>query len=388
MIKSSLFPLRNPSPSFSAFRDILLGKQIPEKVHFIELGVDYEMMKFISESLMGVKAPENINVTERKKELFVEGRDVPALLDEEKPLLKFRVKFYYSMGYDCVPIGLPLAPFPTKHRKTKDTAILSRGTRTWVEEEAGIITNWDEFESFPWDRINLDVTEYFEFLSEIIPDGMKFMVASTLYEMVGEQLMGWKCMFYKLFTDPDLVKAVFDRWGEIIYRGYADAISHDCVGAIFHCDDMGYKKGTMVRPDILRKIEIPWLKKYASLAHDHGKLFLLHSCGNIYSIMEDLIEDVKIDGFHSFQDVILPVWEFKEKYGDRVGVLGGIDVDKLARYDVESLRRYVRTVLDKCMPGGRYFLGSGNTVTNYVPPRNYLVMLEEGLKWKPKNSPC
>ncbi|HDM89517.1 MAG TPA: hypothetical protein ENG65_05960, partial [Candidatus Bathyarchaeota archaeon] len=248
MIKSSLFPLRNPSPSFDAFRDILLGKQMPEKVHFIELGVDYEMMKFISESLMGFKAPENINVGERKKELFVEGKVVPALLDEEKPLLKFRVKFYYSMGYDCVPVGLPLAPFPTKHRKTKDTALLSRGIRTWVEEEAGIITNWDEFESFPWDRINLDVTEYFEFLSEIIPEGMKFMVASTLYEMVGEQLMGWKCMFYKLFTDPDLVKAVFDKWGEIIYRGYTDAISHDCVGAIFHCDDMGYKKGTMIRP--------------------------------------------------------------------------------------------------------------------------------------------
>ncbi|MCD6538625.1 hypothetical protein J7L18_08480, partial [Candidatus Bathyarchaeota archaeon] len=67
---------------------------MPKKVHFIELGVDYEMMKFISESIMGIKAPENINVGERKKKFFVEGKDVPSVLDEEKPLLKFRVKFY------------------------------------------------------------------------------------------------------------------------------------------------------------------------------------------------------------------------------------------------------------------------------------------------------
>jgi uroporphyrinogen decarboxylase len=67
-----------------------------------------------------------------------------------------------------------------------------------------------------------------------------------------------------------------------------------------------------------------------------------------------------------------------------VAALGGVDVDKLARFDEESLRKYVRDILDKCMPGGRYALGSGNSVTNYVPPKNYITMLEEGLKWKPK----
>lgn len=97
--------------------------------------------------------------------------------------------------------------------------------------------------------------------------------------------------------------------------------------------------------------------------------------------MEDLIEDVKIDAKHSFEDAIMPVATFKEKYGRRIAVLGGIDVDVLVRFGEEELRGYVRNVLKACMPGGRYCLGSGNSVANYVPVKNYLIMLEVGLNF-------
>lgn len=68
-----------------------------------------------------------------------------------------------------------------------------------------------------------------------------------------------------------------------------------------------------------------------------------------------------------------------KKYGDRVAALGGIDMDKLGRMDEKELRKYVRDTLEKCIPG-RYALGSGNTVANYIPLQNYLAMLDEGLK--------
>ena len=102
--------------------------------------------------------------------------------------------------------------------------------------------------------------------------------------------------------------------------------------------------------------------------------------------MEDLIEDIGIDAFHSFQDVIIPIGEFKKKYGHRVATLGGVDMDKLVRLDEQDLRGYVRNILDECAPGGRYALGSGNSVTNFVPINNYLVMLDEGAKWTEDNS--
>jgi uroporphyrinogen decarboxylase len=108
---------------------------------------------------------------------------------------------------------------------------------------------------------------------------------------------------------------------------------------------------------------------------------MLHACGNLDEIYEDLIEDVRIDAKHSFQDKILSVGDFKERYGTRVGVLGGIDVDKMCRWSEEEIRSYVRDVLNRCMPDGRYALGTGNSVANYIPLENYLAMLDEGIRW-------
>ena len=88
-----------------------------------------------------------------------------------------------------------------------------------------------------------------------------------------------------------------------------------------------------------------------------------------------------IDALHSFQDVILPVIEFKTRYGGRVAALGGVDMDKLVRLDEGQLRGYVRSILERCMPGGRFALGSGNTIANYVPLDSYRILLEEARCW-------
>jgi uroporphyrinogen decarboxylase len=45
------------------------------------------------------------------------------------------------------------------------------------------------------------------------------------------------------------------------------------------------------------------------------------------------------------------------------------------------VRRRVRETLDVCQPGGGYCLGTGNSVSNYVPVDNYLAMLDEGRRY-------
>lgn len=57
-------------------------------------------------------------------------------------------------------------------------------------------------------------------------------------------------------------------------------------------------------------------------------------------------------------------------------------MDELCRLNEGNSRKYVRKILEECMPGGRYALGAGNSIANYVPIKNYLIMLEEGLKWR------
>jgi len=61
----------------------------------------------------------------------------------------------------------------------------------------------------------------------------------------------------------------------------------------------------------------------------------------------------------------------------------GIDLDFLCRADEAAVRARVRDTLEKCMPGGGYCLGTGNSVANYISIPNYLAMLDEGRRYRP-----
>jgi uroporphyrinogen decarboxylase len=58
-----------------------------------------------------------------------------------------------------------------------------------------------------------------------------------------------------------------------------------------------------------------------------------------------------------------------------------VDINVLTRAEEPELRAYVRRILDHCAPGGRYALGSGNSIPSYIPLGNYLAMMEEGMRW-------
>jgi len=61
-------------------------------------------------------------------------------------------------------------------------------------------------------------------------------------------------------------------------------------------------------------------------------------------------------------------------------VLGGLDVDVLARSTPDGVRAATRALIDACHPRGRYAVGSGNSIPSYVPVDNYLAMVDEALR--------
>ena len=246
----------------------------------------------------------------------------------------------------------------------------------WVEEGRGAVTSWEDFEAFDWpDARDADLA-VMERLEEIQPENMRAFHVFEVWEVVRD-LFGYESFCFAMYEQPDLVEAVFEKVGgftESIARAMCD---FDTLGAVYISDDLGYKTGLMISPEQIRRFVLPWHKRLAQLAHDHGKLVLLHSCGDMYDMMDEYIEDVGIDAKHSFEDNVLPVTEVKKRYGDRLALLGGVDVDLLARADLETIRRHTRAVLDICQPGGGYCLGSGNWVTEYIPVDAYLAMLDE-----------
>ena len=284
------------------------------------------------------------------------------------------IAFWYHMGYDYVRLELPMAlPRPGRHGGT--------GGREFIETGRGPIGSWEDFERYPWPKAeDVDFFAY-EYVAAHMPEGMG-MIASHcggVFEHLSF-LMGYETLCLGLFDQPDLVAAVANRLGELMVGYYRRLLQVGRLIAIWPGDDMGFRSGTLISPDDLRRYVLGWHKKFADMAHEAGMPYILHSCGNLAGIMEDLIKEVGIDAKHSFEDAIMPAAEFKRRYGDRIGTLGGVDLDVLARRDPPAIRRYVRGLIEACAPGGRFAVGSGNSIPDYIPPENYLTMMDEALR--------
>jgi uroporphyrinogen decarboxylase len=106
-----------------------------------------------------------------------------------------------------------------------------------------------------------------------------------------------------------------------------------------------------------------------------GKPFLWHSCGSIFAVMDDVIA-LGIDAKHSNEDCIAPYERWIESYGDRIGLLGGIDLDIVCQKPPEEVFEIVleRGRRYRGMARG-YALGTGNSIPDYVPVDGYLAML-------------
>lgn len=289
---------------------------------------------------------------------------------------RLHVEFWLGLGFDCIPMEVPLNCPLTSQETGK---AVSHGS-----EACAIIKNRRDFEIYPWPDISnpLDFKP-FQIVAELLPEGVKIVggVCMGPYEWVS-QMMGVAGLSYALYDDPTLVAECFEKIGNLHHSAVRQIASMEAVGALRQGDDLGYKTSTFLEPGLLRKFVFPTYKKMVDEAHKRGKPFILHSCGNLREIYEDLIEGCEIDAKHSFEDAIIPVGEFKKQYGDRITPLGGLDVDFICRRSKDEVRAYARDMIAKCFYDGYWALGTGNSLTDYMPVENYLTVLEEGMNWQ------
>jgi len=348
-------PVRKPSPDWRRFIKAVTTDYEPPRPPVVEYLVDAPVMKPVLE-MMG-------------RRWVQPGPD----RDSQAAYWDNYLAFWLHMGYDYVRLELPL-DLPRSGRAGGVDG------RTFVESGRGPIGSWEDFEKYPWPKAeDVDFFPY-EYISAHLPDGLGMICSHCggVFEHLSF-LMGYETLCLALHDDPELVAAVSDRLGELMVDYYRRLLKIDGLIAVWPGDDMGFRSGTLVHPDDLRRFILPWHRTFARMTHEAGIPYFLHSCGNVAEIMEDLIDDVGIDAKHSFEDAIMPASEFKRLYGGRIGTLGGVDVDVLARAPAEGVRRYVRNLIDQCAPGGRFAVGSGNSIPDYISPVNYLTMMDEAL---------
>ena len=333
-------------PDWQGLVDNILRKGTPDRAYHIELFHDGEIADAV-----------------------IDRFDVAAGLDPGESDYDYRrtIAFQRFLGFDYVHGRLLDMPMPLHKQVTEDTAALRRtGGRTYQDEHTGPITDWQSFERYPWpDPAAPSATRELEWYQENLPDDLCILGrgAGHFCEFLC-WLMGYETLCYALHDQRDLVRAVADKLTEMYRVTTRRLLEFDRVRIIWPSDDMGFKTALLFSADDMREFVLPGHKMIARMAHEAGRACILHSCGNVTEIIGDLIDDVEIDGKHT--------------YGRKTALLGGIDVDFLCRADEQAVRKRVRQTLDVCLPGGGYCLGSGNSVANYIPLDNYLAMVDEG----------
>jgi len=284
--------------------------------------------------------------------------------------------FWRQMGYDtasyecCIGGILPGSGALGGHKK-------------------GIIQCREDFEAYPWDELcdrYFDAFESrFRALEKTRPQNMKAVggVGNGVFECV-QDLVGYMDLCYLRADDPELYADLFSKMGDVIVSiwqrflcEYSDAY---CV--LRFGDDLGFNTMTLLPPDDIREHILPQYKRVVDLVHATGRPFLLHSCGNLFGVFDDIISMTGIDAKHSNEDNIAHFSVWVDRYGDKIGNFGGIDADVICRQSPEFIHDYVFDCLNKIHGHGGIAFSTGNSIPSYVPTDGYLAMIEAVRSWR------
>ena len=276
-------------------------------------------------------------------------------------------KAYAKAGYDYVTVPASNFGFP----QGKAEHLSSRS-----QNEGAMISDRASFEAYAWPSPDAAQSALGN-VSAWLPEGMKAVVfgpGGVLENAIG--LVGYENLCLMIMDDPKLAGEIFDAVGSRLVRYYELSAPHELVGACISNDDWGHNMQTMLCPEDMRRFVFPWHKKIVAKIHAAGKYAILHSCGNLAQVMDDVIDDIGFDGKHSYEDKIQPVEEAYEKFGGRLAILGGIDLNFVCRSTLAAITQRSREMLQRTESRGGYALGTGNSVPEYVPQANYFAMIE------------
>ena len=152
------------------------------------------------------------------------------------------------------------------------------------------------------------------------------------------------------------------------------------IDVIVFGDDLGGQTGPLMSPAMYREYYNPYHRKLWGRAKELADVkVMVHSCGGIEPLMEDLIE-AGVDAANPVQISCsgMDSRTLKEKYGDRHCFWGGgCDTrDVLPNGTPDDVRRHVREQVDIFGPGGGFVFQQVHNIMADVPAENIIAMFE------------
>lgn len=306
--------------------------------------------------------------------------------------LKRNIDLFAKIGLDLA--AAPLALFPTKY--SKDGYIDEYGRRIVYTKNpddgmdvgyymGGAFETFEDYEEFynenPMDP-DAPIRERIYRISKELEAKTKGRVY-VMPAFVGMMEATWEGFgiekFSILLSKPSQAKKIFDDRGQFALEMIKRIVEWGEEGACLFFDDYGYKKGLFMSPRNYNKYVIPWVERICKVGHKGGLKVMLHSCGDISQIFEDLI-NAGVDCFNPIEPTTAnpeyDIFKYKQKYGDKITLNGNVSPQDLADKTPEFIRDYTKKLIKEVAPGGGFILSSGHSINPAVKLENYLAMRE------------
>ncbi|MEN8256048.1 MAG: uroporphyrinogen decarboxylase family protein [Verrucomicrobiota bacterium] len=281
-----------------------------------------------------------------------------------------------QLGYDCIPFE-------------RCVTELIQGGQALMGHAPALIETMEDVEKYPWETKAQEYInrfdEDFRALREALPEGMKAVggIGNGLFETMQDFVPFQELAFLQV-DEPEVYELLWKKIGDLmmtlwkwLLENHADSFAVCRFG-----DDLGFRSSTLIQPNEIRRHIIPQYKRVVDLVHAHDKPFLLHSCGKIYDVMDDLIGVVGIDAKHSNEDAIDTFDVWVERYGKKIGNFGGIEMNIMTLNTPKEVKQYVRNLLEKIDGHGGIAIGTGNQISDYTEPANWIAMTDAVREWR------
>jgi len=279
----------------------------------------------------------------------------------------FVIQAFLNAGYDYATVSGSAFRFNRAEKKRLHTQSLNECGP--VPDRFALDTyNWPDPNDFDYSHLN-DLQ---------VPKGMKLMVngpGGVLENAI--DLAGYENLCIQIYDDPQFVYDLFEKVGLCLLKHYENCLRYKHVGLVMSNDDWGFNTQTMLSVRHIREFVFPWHKRIVELGHAAGLPVVLHSCGYANDIMDDVIDDLRYDGKHSYEDTIISVEESYKRWGDRIAILGGIDLNFIISKSLNEIRARSAAMLE--LGQKAYALGTGNSVPEFVPDEHYFAMTSTAL---------
>ena len=143
-----------------------------------------------------------------------------------------------------------------------------------------------------------------------------------------------------------------------------DCLAAADADAIMFPEDWGTQDRLMVSPEMWREIFKPEFRSLAGRAKDHGMRVIMHSCGKMTAVIDDMIE-CGIDCFQFDQPRLHGIDTLGDRFGGRASFWCPVDIQQtLQTGDAELIRAEAKELVETL---GRF--GGGFIAGAYPSPR-------------------